>query len=700
MCLRRYPPNVDSIEADAISTAPQRPSLGAFSLFAATWWFAILGGGGLTVWSIVTLDLRNLMMTGAFFMISALLILGELRPVVMTGRDPYGVVTSHAFVFAILYIWGIAPAIVLMAVATLTSELVRRKEPWKIFFNAGQYVLSIAATWPVMLAFGIHPTTVDPTTALVGSDIVWIVLTWIVMFVVNDALVAGVSGDEGLSFLEAFTEDFWYYATTHFAVFALSPLIVIVALNAWTLIPLLLLPLFAVYKTASISREKEHQAHHDALTGLPNRKLLLQRLDEAVETARREGGVAALFMIDLDRFKEVNDTLGHQVGDRMLEIVATRIAGAVRPNDTVARLGGDEFAIVLPRVRDELAAAEVAGRVRMALAQTFHLEGTLLELEGSIGMALFPEHGDDPATLMQHADIAMYIAKDQRTGIEAYRSDRDRHSTHRLGTLAALRQAIETGELEVHYQPKVAMRGGAVAGVEALVRWRHPTRGLVMPDEFIPMAESSGLVHRLTEYVIDAALAQTAAWYQQGMVVPIAVNISVRDLHGLGLAEVVERGLERYSVPSTLLQLEITERILMDDPARAADTIEALGSLGVRLSLDDFGTGYSSLVLLKRLPVSEVKIDRSFVRRMTIAEDDATIVRSIIDLAHALGLQCVAEGVETEETMSRLRALGCDVVQGWHISKALHADDATAWLVDAMAVPALRVVGSIDPTAH
>src|SRR6478735_3873828 len=626
--------------ASSVTAPPVRPSLRRPSLFAFTWWFAVVGGGGFVLWSIWNLDLRELQMPGAFFFTGALLILGELRPVVMSGRDPYGVVTSHAFVFAILYIWGIAPAIVLMAVATLTSELVRRKEPWKIFFNAGQYVLSIAACWPVMLAFGIAPSPADPLTSLQGSDIGWIVLTWIVMFVVNDALVAGVSGAEGMSFREAFLEDFWYYATTHFAVFALSPLIVIVAMDAWELIPLLLLPLFAVYKTASITREKDHQANHDALTGLPNRKLLLERLEDAVDGAQREGGTAALVMLDLDRFKEVNDTLGHQVGDRLLEIVATRIAGAVRPNDTVSRLGGDEFAIVLPRVRDVVAAVEVAARVRAALAQPFHLEGMMLELEGSIGIALFPEHGEDPATLMQHADIAMYLAKEERTGIEAYRSERDRHSTHRLGTLAALRQAIETGELELHYQPKVNLRTGAVSGVEALVRWRHPTRGLVMPDDFIPLAESSGLVHRLTDYVIDTALSQAAAWYAQGLFVPVAVNISVRDLHGLSLAETVERSLERYSVPSTLLQLEITERILMDEPSKGADTIDALGALGVQLSLDDFGTGYSSLVLLKRLPVSEVKIDRSFVRRMTIAEDDATIVRSIIDLAHALGLQC------------------------------------------------------------
>lgn len=684
---------MDGVEPSVGRPTPVRPSLARPSLFAATWWFAVLGGGVLAAWSLLNLDLRNLELPGAFFLIGALLVLGEMRPVVMAGRDPYGVVTSHAFVFAILYVWGLAPALALMAVATLTSEVVRHKEPWKVFFNAGQYLISVAATWPVMLAFGVHPTPSDPLTSLQGSDIVWIVLTWVVMFVVNDALVAGVAGDEGMSFREAFFDDFWYYATTHFAVFALSPLIVLVALQAWTLIPLLLLPLFAVYKTASISREKDHQANHDALTTLPNRKLLLERLEEAVEAARREDGRAALVMLDLDGFKDVNDTLGHQVGDRLLQIVATRIAGAVRPADTVARLGGDEFAIVLPRIRDVVAAAEVAGRVRAALAQPFHLEGVMLELEGSIGMALFPEHGEAPSTLMQHADIAMYIAKEERTGIEAYASHRDGHSTHRLGTLGALRQAIESGELELHYQPKVNLRTGTVAGVEALVRWRHPTRGLVMPDEFVPMAESSGVVHRLTEWVIDSALAQSAAWYEQGMFVPVAVNISVRDLHGLHLAEVVERGLDRYGVPSTLLQLEITERILMDEPGRGADTIDALSALGVQLSLDDFGTGYSSLVLLQRLPVSEIKIDRSFVRRMTIAESDATIVRSIIDLAHGLGLQSVAEGVETEDTMNRLRALGCDNVQGWHISKALPADRATAWLAAAMDRPTLRLVG-------
>jgi diguanylate cyclase (GGDEF)-like protein len=681
-------------------------------LFAFTWYVAVLGGGALLAWAawiVVTEDVRLLATSGAFLMIAGLLVLGELRPVVGAGHDPYGVVTSHAFVFAVLYVWGIAPALVLVGVATLTSELVRRKAPWKVLFNVGQYVLSVAAVWPVMLAFGVEPTPANPTTSVAGTDLVWVALTWVVMFVVNGALVAGVAGDEGQSFREAFVEDFGYYAVTHFAVFALSPLLVIVALNAWTLIPLLVLPLFAVYKTASMSREKDHQARHDSLTGLPNRTLLLDRLDEAVDGARRDGETTALLMLDLDHFKDVNDTLGHQVGDRLLEVVGDRVRDAVRPQDTVARLGGDEFAVVLPRVHDVDAATEVAERVRAALAEPFHLEGVMLEVEASIGMALFPAHGTSPAELMQRADIAMYQAKDERTGVEAYRADRDQHSTHRLGTLAALRRALEQDELELHYQPKVALNGAAVTGVEALVRWRHPTRGLVMPDEFVPLAESSGLMHKLTAHVIDEALAQTAAWHAQGMVVPVAVNISVRDLHGLGLAEVVERGLERHDVPSTLLQLEITERILMDEPGLATDTIDALGALGVRLSLDDFGTGYSSLVMLKRLPVTEVKIDRSFVRRMTIADDDATIVRSIVELSHALGLQCVAEGVETEETFERLRALGCDSVQGWLISKALPAEEATAWLTSALAapeiahlpeVPRLRVVDlRDDPTA-
>jgi diguanylate cyclase (GGDEF)-like protein len=659
-----------------------RPSLARFSLFAVTWHICVWGGWALVAYCLINLNLHSVEMPGALILIAALLLLGELRPVVAAGRDPYGVPVSSAFVFAILFLWGLFPAIILQALATAIAETTRGKPMWKLLFNVGQYCLSVGGAWLVMLAFNIHPTMSDPLMNLRGHDIVWIVPAWIVYFVLNDAFVAGVSADTTQSFVESFFDDFWYYVVSTFAVLGLSPLVVIVTLEAWPLIPLLLLPMFAVYKTASISREKEHQSLHDSLTGLPNRKLLIERLGHALEEAQRSGDHVALFLLDLDRFKEVNDTLGHHVGDRLLELVASRITSAVRPDDTVARLGGDEFAVLLPTVRDVVAAVEVAGRVRSALSAPFHLEGMLLELEGSIGIALSPEHGRDGDELMRGADVAMYIAKEERTGIEAYRPDRDRNSASRLGTLGALRRAIDNGELELHYQPQVAIDTNEVVGVEALVRWRHPERGLVMPDDFIPMAETSGLMHKLTEYVIDASLAQVAEWERLGIAVPVAVNVSMRDLHGVTLAETVERSLERHGVGAELLQMEITERVLVIEPGRTSETLAALESLGVRLSLDDFGTGYSSLVMLKRLPVREVKIDQSFVRRLGDVDEDASIVRSIVDLSHALGLNSVAEGVETVAAWERLREMGCDCAQGWFIARPMPSEAATAWLLE------------------
>jgi diguanylate cyclase (GGDEF)-like protein len=385
--------------------------------------------------------------------------------------------------------------------------------------------------------------------------------------------------------------------------------------------------------------------------------------------------------LDLDRFKEVNDTLGHQMGDRLLGHVAARIRGALRPSDVVARLGGDEFAVLLPSISDAAGATEVALRIQAALSEPYNFEGVLLELEASIGIALYPDHGADVSQLQRSADVAMYLAKDERSGIEVYSADKDQNSTTRLGLLGSLRQGIEGGQLELHYQPKVALSSGAVVGVEALVRWRHPHRGLIFPDEFIPLAERSGLMHRLTAYVVDAALEQAARWWAVGLEIPVAVNVSARDLHGTMLAETVGRGLARHGLPASALRLELTERVLMSEPARVADTLGALERLGVQLSLDDFGTGYSSLVLLQRLPVSEIKIDRSFVKRLLTSPDDTKIVRSIVDLAHALGIEAVAEGVETEEVWDLLDELGCDSAQGWYASRPLPADRATEWLL-------------------
>jgi diguanylate cyclase (GGDEF)-like protein len=390
-----------------------------------------------------------------------------------------------------------------------------------------------------------------------------------------------------------------------------------------------------------------------------------------------------LFLLDLDRFKEINDTLGHQVGDSLLQDVGSRITAAIGTDNVVARLGGDEFAVLLPELDEPAEAFDMAQRLRDALAVPYRHDDFAYEVEASIGVALSPEHGLDFETLYQRADIAMYVAKENGTGVQTYSTEIDRHSTARLSMVAELRRALEQGEFTLNYQPKADLRTGDVVGVEALLRWQHPERGRVAPDEFIPLAEQTGLMRHITRFVLDEALRQLADWWERGLQVQVAVNVSARDLYDRSFADSLRESIDRYHVPPRALMVEVTESILMADPARAAATLLSLASLGVGVSLDDFGTGYSSLVHLKRLPVSEVKIDKSFVMRMDVSEDDAAIVRSIIDLAGALGLRTVAEGVETRQSWDRLAVFGCDAAQGWYLSKPMPAPEATAWMQNA-----------------
>ena len=687
----------DDAHDECAPVEPDRPSLLAPSMFAAGWWIAVLGGLTLVVlafWHTVP-QLGDA--TLAFWMIAGLLFLFEFFPVIVgSGYDSQGVATSDAFVFATLYLFGPWTAIALISAATLGSEIAKRKASWKVPYNIGNFALSLGSAALIMVA--VHawngepvPTLSEPLGGLTPTDLPWIIAGWLSFFFINNCLFSMLA-DPGRTFADDFFEDFGYWFFTNLAVLAVAPLVVFVSAEPIYL-PLLLLPLYAVRKTASISREKEHQSLHDSLTGLPNRKMILAELGERLEGARRRQGSIGFCLLDLDRFKEVNDTLGHQVGDRLLAVVAQRIEGALRPNDLVARLGGDEFAILLDPVRDADAAVEVAYRVRKALTRPFHVEGMLFELEASAGVAVFPEHGDDVDSIVRRADVAMYLAKEERTGVEVYVADRDHNSASRLALLGGLRSALENGDLRVHFQPKLSLSTGAVVGVEALVRWHHPQRGLVMPDEFIPMAEHSGLMAPLTEHVIDESLAQVAAWRQAGLEVPVAVNVSMRDLGGRDLVGVVARALERHDLPASMLLLELTERVLTRDSGEVNATLNALRRLGVAASLDDFGTGYSSMVLLKRLPIAEIKIDRSFVSRLTADPGDVTIVASIIDLAHGLGMTAVAEGVESQQVCDVLRDLGCDAVQGWYVSRPLDADNATAWLLrHPSQQPTLRVL--------
>jgi diguanylate cyclase (GGDEF)-like protein len=432
---------------------------------------------------------------------------------------------------------------------------------------------------------------------------------------------------------------------------------------------------------AGASRRLRHQALHDGLTGLPNRSLLYSRLKRAIAAAGRgDKRLAALMLIDLDRFKEVNDTLGHDHGDELLVEVAVRLRGALRRGDTLARLGGDEFAVLLPELPERAAVAELAGRLQDALGRPFALRGVAVELEASIGVALCPDHGDDVHTLVQRADVAMYDAKRAQAGIATYSAERDPYSADRLGLLAELRRAIARDELVLHYQPKVSVDGGEVIGVEALVRWQHPTRGLLGPVEFVPLAERTGTVAELTRWVVATALRQARAWIEAGRPLPVAVNLAAANIVDVTLPDAIAALLAEHRVPGGLLECEISEHTVMADPLRAMEVLGRLRDMGLRLSLDDFGTGHSSLAYLKRLPLDEVKIDRSFVAGMTQDENDAVIVRSTIDLARNLGLDVVAEGVEDAATLHGLGELHCDVAQGFHLSRPLPADELDAWL--------------------
>ena len=432
---------------------------------------------------------------------------------------------------------------------------------------------------------------------------------------------------------------------------------------------LAVLCLAAGYRAGRASSRSE--ALHDVLTGLPNRALFGDRVERALMAARRDGTQPVVMLLDLDRFKEVNDALGHHHGDELLRQIGPRIASALRRSDTVARLGGDEFAVLLPGATSPAAGADVGEKILAALDEPFHVEGVELEIGASLGIAAYPGHGEDVETLVKAADVAMYRAKGGRTGSELYaRASDDRHDP--LALMGELRRAMDDGELAVVYQPKIELHTGAVEGMEALVRWRHPERGLVLPSSFVGHAEHTGLMHPLTMHVLDEALAQLSAWRDRGLDLRVAVNVTARSLLDRALADDVAQLLRAHRVPARALELELTEGAIMADPDRAADVLGALSRVGVGLSIDDFGTGWSSVRGLHHLPVEEIKIDRSLLH-------DATVMRSTVGLAKSLDLRVVAEGIEDERTRRRLAALGCDLGQGYLFSPPLGGADLVCW---------------------
>jgi diguanylate cyclase (GGDEF)-like protein len=444
--------------------------------------------------------------------------------------------------------------------------------------------------------------------------------------------------------------------------------------------------------------ETRRQAVTDDLTALPNRRLFQQRLEEAIARggAARDG--MAVLIVDLDRFKELNDTLGHQSGDELLRQIGPRLSSVLRPVDTLARLGGDEFGVVLDTPADETRALAVADRIREALAKPFEVQGLSLRVGASVGIALFPAHANTAGELLRRADVAMYEAKKAQSGAEVYASERDTHSRERLALAAELERGIRFDQIELHFQPKADARTRKIVGVEALARWRHPVHGLLQPCDFIPLAETTGLIRSLTRHVMDVALAQCDAWRRAGLDLHVSVNVAVADLLDDDLPAQVAAALEHHQLPPTALVIEVTESSVLSDPVRIHNVLARLHGLGVCVALDDFGTGFSSLAHLKSLPVGEIKIDRSFVTQMASDVADAAIVHTTIQLAHRLGKRVVAEGVEDQNTWRLLAAAGCHVIQGHALSCALPAHELAPLLTE-VAVREPRAKAVVDANA-
>jgi diguanylate cyclase len=610
----------------------------------------------------------------AYWVMAILAVVVDARPYVVANRRASSVILpSICFTFAIALAWGLIPALAVQFVAVTVASARMRQPSRRALHLAVQHAVALAAAAAVAALADLHidarPDWNDAllTVAAAGA---WIAARYGLAALIARWLAsprtARRSRGLGVELL----------ATA--SLLLLGPVVLAAAQVGLALVPLVLLALHAVHRMVRSAGEYERASRVDALTGLPNRRAL-----QASVTEREISRGVALLLLDLDRFRNVNDALGHTLGDRLLVEVAQRLADVVPAHDLVVRLGGDEFAVLATRVDGPAAARRIAGRLAEALNQPFALNGLPIDVSASIGIALQPERGDG-AALLRQAEAAMYDAKQRGDQVAVYGPDAAHHSPDRLALLADLRSALRADPgsdgITLYYQPQIAIATGKVVGVEALLRWRHPGRGLVGPEELIRVAEQTPVMRLLTGRVLGEVIAQIAAWRAAGRPLRTAVNVSVRDLHASDIADQIQDLLHRYAVPADLLQLEITESALMADPHRVLTTITRLDRMGVAISLDDFGTGFSSLQHLRRLPLAEVKIDRSFVLGMATDRGDAAIVRSVIDLAGALGLRVVAEGVEDERTWRLLAAAGCDAAQGWFHARPMPAADLVVWL--------------------
>jgi diguanylate cyclase (GGDEF)-like protein len=613
-----------------------------------------------------------------FLVLSAFVLAGELLPIPVPRRRGLARVTiSTAFAFAILLRCGPGPAALVYVSSSVIADLAGRLAPLKILFNAAQYLLALLAAGAVLLLA--HSL---PLITITGAELPIVLLAAAAFFATNHVLacVAGALLSR-LPIVGYLREDLAFQAWTAGCVLAFAPALLASADASVALVPVCFVPMLAVYVGGRQAAVSSHRAHHDGLTGLANRASLAEAVQEALAGAEREGRQVAVMLLDLDDFKEINDTLGHELGDLVIQRVARRLDQAILASGrdaVLARIGGDEFGVLVPG--SQAAAEQVAERLLAVLDHPLDADSVALHLRASIGIACYPEHGRTAPELMRHADVAMYCAKGSDAAFATYAEEDDEYSIDRLALAAQLRRGIERGELVVHYQPKVPLHGGPTLAVEALVRWNHPQLGCIGPDGFIPLAEQTGVIKPLTEKVLEASLQQCLAWRRAGLEVTVSVNVSTRSLLDQDLPVVIGALLVRLDLHASALQLEITESRIVADLPRARASLDELRAMGVMIAIDDFGTGYSSLSQLQQLPVDEIKIDRSFVTRMESDRQDAVLVHSIIDLGRNLGLRVTAEGVETENVKQVLAKLGCDFAQGFHVGRPAIAEECTRYL--------------------
>jgi diguanylate cyclase (GGDEF)-like protein len=599
----------------------------------------------------------------ALVILSVAILVAEVFPLDIPGREEQ-VTFSTPFAFALMLDRGVAVTIVVTSLLLLVADVARRRSVERTLFNVAQYAISYGAAGAVLTVLG-GPTG---TGTFRLADLPALAAAGMAFLLLNSSLATAPPAlADGRSLLDGWRDNLGFELWSTAVLVGLAPIVLIIVDDHAALSPLLALPLAAIQLGARHATVNHHRARHDTLTGLPNRVQLTDRL--ADELARRPQAAIAVVLLDLDGFNEVNDTLGLAQGDALLRHVAARLRAETPPADMVARLGGDEFAVLTRRAGD---AAPLAESVLATLRAPVRLQGLDLDVRASAGVACHPRDGDDAESLLVHAAMALHLAQERGRPWASYDRALDRDRPERMALAAELRHAIDAGELLLHYQPKLDLRTGRVDSVEALVRWRHPLRGLLLPTEFIALAEHTGLVRPLTDWALAEAVSQQRRWAETGLDLAVAVNVSARAL-APDLPRAIARLLDAH--PGVRLELEVTESATLEDSPDGLAILDELARLGVRLAVDDFGTGYASLAYLKRLPIDEIKIDRDFVTAMDADRGDLAIVRATIDIGRHLGLDVVAEGVESSDVLAELQALGCAFAQGFAVARPMAAGE-------------------------